>query len=185
MTGLGMRRLGVRRLVMALAAAASLAVWPARADAKIATLYGTGQGGLQNTGDTALQGGFEVGARVLIFDGYVDYMAFGDGKSVSRAIAGLRGGLGLGPLRFSLRGGVGAIREDDNALTLPAQDVVVSRTGGVARLGGAVEANVAPLVWLGLGVDGEEFGFFAANPGVSTHGSDVLGTLKLTFELGI
>ena len=176
----------MKRLLVAVAAAASLLVLGASAaDAKIAAIYGAGQGGLQNTGDTGLQGGFEVGARVTIVDAYVDYMSLGNGKTISRGIVGLRGALGVGPLRFVLRGGVGAIRADEEALMLPAGTVGITRTGGVARLGGAVEANVAPLVWLGLGVDGEEYAFLASNPEVATHGSDVLGTLKLTFELGI
>jgi hypothetical protein len=161
-----------------------------RADAKIVALYGTGQGGLQSTGDTGLQGGFEVGAHLTILDGYAEYMAFGSGRSVLRGVVGVRGALGLGPLRFVLRGGVGAIREEGGALTAAPADLmtVPTRTGGVARAGAAIEAGIAPALWLGLGVDGEEFVF--TTPSVTStnsldHGSDVLGTLKLTFELGI
>jgi hypothetical protein len=176
----------MKKLVVCVAAAAVVSLLAARADAKLVALYASGQGGLQNTGDTGPQGGFEVGARAFIFDGYVDYMAFGSGKSVSRAIIGLRGGVGLSVFRFVLRGGVGAIREDNSALTMPVgTNLTVSRTGGVARAGAAVEGRVAPFTWLGLGVDGEEFGFLTSDPGFTKHGSDVLGTLKLTFEIGI
>jgi hypothetical protein len=175
----------MRRLLVCLAVVGSVAVCASRADAKIAALYASGQGGLQNTGDPGLQGGFEVGARILIFDGYVDYMAAGSGRSISRGVVGLRGALSAGPLRFVLRGGLGAIRIDNEAVMPPAGEVEFSRTGGVARAGAAIEGNVAPLIWLGLGVDGEEYGFLNNVPGLGTHGSDVLGTLKLTFELGI
>jgi hypothetical protein len=175
----------MRRLLVCLAVVGSMAVCAPRADAKMAALYASGQGGLQNTGDPGLQAGFEVGARVLIFDGYVDYMAADSGRTISRGIIGLRGALGVGPLRFVLRGGAGAIRIDNEAVMRPAGDVVVTRTGGVARAGAAIEAKVAPLIWLGLGVDGEEYGFLNNVAGLGTHSSDVLGTLKLTFELGI
>jgi hypothetical protein len=175
----------MRRLLVGLLAALTFILGASTADAKIAALYASGQGGLQNTGDTQWQAGFEVGARATIVDGYVDYMGFGSGRSVSRGIVGLRGALGLGPLRLSLRGGVGAIREDNEALSMPTTDISVTRTGGVARVGGAIEAKVAPLVWLGAGVDAEEFHFLSNNQNMARTGSDVLGTLKLTFELGI
>jgi hypothetical protein len=172
-------------LVGLLAALTFMLAAPAT-DAKIAALYASGQGGLQNTGDTNLQAGFEVGARVTIVDAYVDYMGYGSGRSVSRGIVGLRGALGVGRLRFVLRGGVGAIREDNAALSnRGVTDVSLTRTGGVARAGGAIEARVAPLVWLGAGVDGEEYHFLSNNENMTRTGSDVLGTLKLTFELGI
>ena len=39
-------------------------------------------------------------------------------------------------------------------------------------------------IWLGVGADGESYGFFANSLGVPTHDSDVVGTFRLTFELG-
>ena len=176
-------------LLVAVAAAASvLALGASPADAKIAAIYGAGQGSLQNTGDTSLQGGFEVGARVTIVDAYVDYMSLGSGKTISRGIVGLRGALGVGPLQVeSCAGGVGAIRADEEALMLPARTVGIPRTGRrraprrrrrgqhrAARMArpGRRRREVVCLPRQQL-------------PEVATHSSDVLGTLKLTFELGI
>ncbi|HVX96773.1 MAG TPA: hypothetical protein VHK47_17790 [Polyangia bacterium] len=175
----------MRRLLVGLLAVLTLILGASAANAKLAALYASGQGGLQNTGDTQWQAGFEVGARVTLVDAYVDYMGYGSGRSVSRGIVGLRGALGVGPLRFVLRGGAGAIREDNAALSTRTSDISLTRTGGVVRAGGAVEAKVAPLVWLGAGVDAEEFHFLSNNQNMARTGSDVLGTLKLTFELGI
>ena len=60
-------------------------------EAKIAALYASGQGGVQSGTESGNGLGFTLGARVLIFDGYFDYMGFGQDVSVSRGILGLRG----------------------------------------------------------------------------------------------
>jgi len=176
----------MKRWFVSLAAALSTALIAPRAQAKLAAIYASGQGGLQTHGDTGLQLGGELGVRVLLFDGYVDYMGFGSGKSVTRAIVGLRGGLGRGWLRLVLRGGVGAIREQSGALTTPVGATTLTRTGGVLRGGGAVEVRLFPGGWLGVGVDGEAYDFLNSNTlGFSNHGSNLLGVLRLTIELGI
>jgi hypothetical protein len=176
----------MKKWVQSLAAALSIALAAPRAEAKLAAVYASGQGGIQTHGDTGLQLGFEAGVRVLLFDGYVDYMGFGSGKSVSRAIVGVRGALGKGWLRLVLRGGVGAIRESSGALTTPVGATTLTRTGGVVRGGGAVEVHLFPGGWLGAGVDGEAYDFLNSNTlGFSNHGSNLLGVLRLTIELGI
>jgi hypothetical protein len=166
-------------------AALSVALLAPRAEAKVAAVYAAAQSGIQTHGDTGLQYGFEAGVRVLLFDGYIDYMAFGSGKSVSRAIVGVRGTLGSGWLHLVLRGGVGAIRESSGALTTPVGPATLTRTGGVVRGGAALEAHVFPGGWLGLGVDGEAYDFLGNSAGFSSHGSNLLGVLRLTVEFGI
>jgi hypothetical protein len=168
------------------AAAASLALFARPARANVAGLYGTGQAGLQTKGDTSLQYGFEAGAHVLIFDGYIDYMAFGAGRSVSRAIVGLRGGPGFGIFRLVLRAGVGAIRETSGALTATVGAFAASRTGAVMRGGVGLEGRLLRGLWLGVGVDGEAYELFNTTGfNLSSGGSDALGVVKLTLELGI
>jgi hypothetical protein len=176
----------MKKLCVCVAVAASLTLFASRAEAKLAAIYGSGQAGLQTKGDTGTQIGFELGAQMLIFDGYIDYMAFGSGRSVSRAIVGLRGGLGFGMFRLVLRGGVGAIRETSGALTTTVGAFAASRTGGVVRGGVALEGRIYTGIWLGVGVDGEAFGFFDDNGrGLAATGSNALGVIKLTLELGI
>jgi hypothetical protein len=176
----------MKKLCVCVAAAASIALGAPRAEAKIAAIYGSGQAGLQTRGDTGAQYGFELGAHVLIFDGYVDYMGFGSGRSVSRAIVGLRGGLGTGAFRLVLRAGVGAIREASGALTTSlGATTTLTRTGGDARAGAAVEGRLYHGLWLGVGADGEVYGFLGNSLGFASHGTNVLGVVKLTVELGI
>lgn len=173
----------MKRLLCGIAVAVTISLGASRADAKIAAVYASGQGGVQNSGDNDPGLGFELGGRILIFDGYLDYMGFGGGQAVSRGIFGLRGGFGTSDVRLVLRGGAGAIREERGALTGPL--VGADRTGGVARLGADVEGRLNPVLWLGFGVDGETYRFVDSVPGAPTQGSDVLATMKLLFELGI
>jgi hypothetical protein len=175
----------MKKLLAGLVAAATVALAAPRADAKVAAVYASGQVGAQTRGNHGVQLGFEAGAHVLIFDGYVSYLAFGAGQSVSRAILGLRGGFGVGPVRLVLRGGLGAIRESSGALTGPAGTIDISRTGGVARGGASLEGRLYHGVWLGLGADAEEFLFSSNGPGLDTHGGNIVGLFKLTIELGI
>src|SRR5258706_1114522 len=97
------------RLLTGAAVAATLALAPTSASAKVAAVYASGMGGLQNTGarDTGL--GLMLGARLLIFDGYLDYTNFGQNESVSRGILGLRGGVRSRDFRLRLRGRAGAL----------------------------------------------------------------------------
>jgi hypothetical protein len=195
-------------LLTSLVVTAGLAVsaTPARAD--IIAAYVEGHGGLGNNdaanrsstssgaggGGLAPALGFQLGARLLIFEGYFDRTAFGAGVSVSRGILGLRAGLGSNDVRLILRGGGGVITEEGGALTGTTLGTA-SRDGLVARAGIAVEKRLAPGKLLGgLGLDGEVFSLVSptpltatTSPGLSgrTQGSDVFLSLYLKFELGI
>jgi hypothetical protein len=183
----------MKKILFSLVAVIVIALAAPRAEAKLAALYATGQGGVQSTAETAPGLGFELGARVLIVDGYVDYMNFGPSESVTRGILGVRGGLGTEGLRLVLRAGAGAIREEHGALMGDAY-APPSRTGAVARAGGGLDARLDPLFYLGFMVDAETFLFpesgtvavGATNvPTSYRRGADVFASLRLTFELGI
>jgi hypothetical protein len=140
------------------------------------------------TSSSATGLGYRLGARLLIFEGYYDYTGFGAGSSVTRGIFGLRGGFGSDKLRLVLRGGGGVIEEDGGALTgrgVGAPD----RRGAVARIGAAVEGHIAPLLLVGVGVDGETFALPATGGPYGTTGaitgSDVFAKLHILFELGV
>ena len=177
--------------------AAVMALGAAPARAEIASVYLGGYGGLTshpsgdpNAGANALTPGLglELGARLLIFDAYVDHSAFLEGRGVTRVIAGLHVGFGVAGLRFRLRAGVGPVFEQGGALAGTVADTR-DRHGLVARAGVAVEKRLSPKVLaIGLGVDGEYFTLDAASGEPSTvhsQGSDVLASLRLRFELGI
>jgi hypothetical protein len=172
----------MRKLFLGLLAVGVIMLTAPRAEAKIAAVYASGQGGVQSGADAGNGLGFTLGARVLIFDGYFDYMRFGQDVNVSRGILGLRGGFGAGGARLVLRAGGGTIHEEGGALTGPFG--APSRTGVVGRVGAAVEARMSPLLYLGFGIDGERYRFPSSSI-APTYGSDILATLRLTFELGI
>jgi hypothetical protein len=176
----------MKKWLVCLAAAAIVTFLGSRAHAKPAAVYVSAQAGAQTRGDTGAQYGVEGGGHVFIFDGYVSYMALGENRSVSRGIVGLRGGLEVGFLRFVLRGGVGAIREVNGALTVPVGSAAtLTRTGFVARGGGELDARLWHGLYLGVAIDGESFGFLKTNGfSFAAHGNNVLGVGKLTFEFG-
>jgi hypothetical protein len=182
----------VKKALVYLAVVTLVALLASSAEAKLSTearpaaVYASAQVGLQTHGDTSLQGGFDLGLHWWLVDGYINYMGLGSGKSVSRAIVGVRGTLGSGWLRLVLRGGVGAIHESSGALTTPVGATTLTRTGGVVRGGLGLEARIFPGGWLGVGIDGEAYDFLGSNTfGFSTRGSNLLGVARLTFELGI
>ena len=183
----------MKKLLLGLAAAAVVALCAPRADAKVVALYASGEGGVQNTGENAPGLGFELGARVLILDGYVDYTSFGQSESVARGILGLRGGFGGNDVRLVLRAGLGGIREEHGALMGTAVSPE-SRVGGVARAGAGIDARLDPLFYLGFMIDAETFVFPGSEtvavgatsvPSSYQQGADVFAALKLTFELGL
>ncbi|HET6280808.1 MAG TPA: hypothetical protein VFH73_07580 [Polyangia bacterium] len=170
---------------------------PSRADIVAAYLEGhggmsssdgQGSGGAASASVSAPGLGFQLGARLLIFEGYIDRTSFGDGMNASRAVLGLRAGLGLGGFRLVLRGGAGALAETGGALTGPYPGVP-NRSGVVARAGLALETRLAPLLWGGFGVDGEYFTLgndIGGSVGSSRiQGSDIFASIKLLFEIGI
>lgn len=171
----------MRKLLLGLLAVGVISFTATRADAKVAAVYASGQGGVQS-GEAGNGLGFSLGARLLIFDGYFDYMSFGQDMSVSRGILGLRGGFGIDRVRLVLRAGGGSIHEERGALTGPYG--APSRTGGVVRAGAAIEGAINPFLYLGFGIDGESYRFPYSSI-APYQGSDVLASLKLQFELGI
>lgn len=166
------------------------------ARAEVAAAFAEGQGtegsgsGAAGAGLTGL--GYRLGARVLVFEGYLDHTAFGDGAAVTRGIFGLRGGFGSKEVRLVLRAGAGVLEEDGGAVTGRAPGMT-ERRGPVGRVGGAIEARLSSLFLLGLGVDGETFLLPAGGTSLSTAsvntgavtGTDVFANLHLTFELGV
>ncbi|HET6151033.1 MAG TPA: hypothetical protein VFH68_26090 [Polyangia bacterium] len=181
-------------LLVVLGAAAFFAA-PARAD--VVAAYVEGHGGVgNNEGGTRSSSssssglspaiGFQLGARLLIFEGYYDRTAFGSGASVSRGILGLRGGFGGKDLRLVLHAGAGVITEEGGALTGMTVGAA-ERNGVVGRAGVALERRLMPVLWGGAALDGEIFSLSAAtsSTGPRTEGQDAFLSLYLKFELGI
>jgi len=157
------------------------------AHANTAAVWAEGQGGFDApslAGNPAVPAlGLRLGARVLVFEGYVDHTGFGDGSAVTR------GGFGSGDTRLVLRAGAGVLDEEGGAVTGHVAGTP-DRRGVVGRIGGAVETKLSSDFLLGLGLDGETFSLPAAGlvaPGGSGSviGSDVFANLHLTFELGV
>jgi hypothetical protein len=181
----------MNRHIAGLALAAVTIFTAARAHAEVAAAYVQGYGGIvggeggASSMSAAPPGfGFQLGARLFIFEGYFDHTSFGD-ASVSRGIAGLRAGLGSGDLRLVLRGGLGVIDEHGGALTgrLPGTP---DRQGAVARAGVALETHVTSVLLAGFDVAAETFAFPGDfSGGRASSGSDLFASVRLTFELGI
>jgi hypothetical protein len=188
----------MKRVAAGLVVAAVIALGaPSLARADIVAVYLGGYGSLAShpsgdpgSGSTSLTPGvgFELGARLLIFDAYVDRAQFFDGRGVTRGIVGLRVGFGISDLRVALRTGVGPVFEQGGALTGAPTDTR-DRHGLVARAGISVEKRLSPNVFaIGLAVDGEYFTLDSAIgewSSLRSQGSDVLASLRLKFELGI
>ncbi|HVR64035.1 MAG TPA: hypothetical protein VMU50_19175 [Polyangia bacterium] len=186
----------MKRVLAPLIVGALLLVTGGMARADVVAVYLQGQGGLSSA--SAENGshsgspssgvgvlGLQLGARLLLFEGYVNYDRFGEDVAVSRAILGLRGGFGTSSLRLVLRGGVGGMVEQGGALTV-REPGVPNRRGVVARAGAALEGRLASALWLGAGIDSEVFyiapgSLFGSN---AVQGSDILASLHLLFELG-
>jgi hypothetical protein len=189
---------------MALVALVMVGVWResvARADVVAAYLEGYGGVSSPQSADSAGSGsmptagtagglGVQVGARLLIFEAYGDHTVFAAGTSVSRAILGLRGAIGLGGFRLVLRGGGGVLDERGGAL-LGQANGISERTGVVARGGIALERRLAPTLLGGLGVEAEAFNLSNSPSGTAlastdrVTGADIFFALHLKFEIGI
>jgi hypothetical protein len=160
-----------------------LAARPARAD--VAAVYADGHGGSSSASGVSEGGlGYRLGARLLLFEGYFDHTGFGDGAAVNRGILGLRAGIGPNRLRLVLRAGAGLLEEQGGALT-GMQLLSPERRGPVGRAGVAVEGKLAPMFFLGAGIDGEAFRLPAVVGSGSVVGTDVFLNLHLMFELGV
>jgi hypothetical protein len=194
------------RFVLAWVVLVTVGVWresSARADLVAAYLEGYGgisspqsadssSTGSMPTAGTAGALGVQVGARLLVFEAYGDHTVFATGTSVSRAILGLRGAIGLGGFRLVLRGGGGVLDERGGALLGQASGVS-ERTGVVARGGIALERRLAPTLLGGLGIEAEAFNLSNTPSGTNpvtaidnrVTGADIFFALHLKFEIGI
>lgn len=191
-----MRTKTILTSLMVVVGAVALSAAPARAD--IVAAYVEGHGGVGNNenanrASTSASSsglspavGFQLGARLLIFEGYFDHTSFGSGAAVSRGVLGLRGGFGGPGLRLVLHAGGGVITEEGGALTGMALGAT-ERTGVVGRAGVALEKRMMPTLWGGAALDGEVFSLAAATSatGPRTQGEDAFLSLYLKFELGI
>jgi hypothetical protein len=168
---------------------------PARAESF--SLYLQGQGGFGgNTASELMPDGsqspspgpalgVEAGARAFFLDAYVNRDAYLHGGTVTRAILGVEGDVGLVGFRVSLRLGAGLLYQKDGALDgMTAGE----ENGLVGRVGAALEKSISSRFLVGLGLDGE---FYQLRPsfGDGTQGprsgTDVLATLRIRFELGL
>jgi hypothetical protein len=158
------------------------------AHADIASIYGQGHGGLSGN-DTAPGPtlGVEVGGSILAFQGYFnidDYVTHG---TVKRLIFGVGSGIGLAGWRLSGRAGAGLMFENNGVFGMMAP--VGDRSGFCARAGASFDRQVAAMLYLGVGLDGEYFAIKPTDDSVldtSVHtGGDIIGSLHLRFEVGI
>jgi len=134
--------------------------------------------------------GFEAGLRLLLFEAYVDRLAFGDGRGTTRGIVGVRAGFGIAGLRVWARAGLGAVFDQGGTLSgVDAGVAVPDRHGLVARAGLGIERPLNPNVFsIGFGIDGEYFTLdspAAAMTALHSQGSDILAALRFKFEVGI
>jgi hypothetical protein len=130
--------------------------------------------------------GGEVGANILLFNAYLNHDRYLSRGSVTRAVLGLRTGLGFSGWRLSGRVGAGLMMERDDVFAGAAD-----HTGVVARVGGAFDRRLSAGLWLGVGLEAEYFALKPSGPpppGVesSVHtGADIFASLRLSFELGL
>ena len=143
-------------------------------------------GSRESTPGVGLQGG----VRLLVFEGYGDYMSFGSGISTTRAILGIRGAVSLGSFRLILRGGGGVMKEEGGAVTGQALGAP-KRDGFVARAGVQLEHKLAPMLMGGFGLDAERFSLAPSGTDVAatlaerTSGGDIFGSIYLKLDVGI
>jgi hypothetical protein len=123
--------------------------------------------------------GLQAGARLLMFEGYVDHTEMVRTGSVERAVFGVHGGLELLKTRLSLRAGVGALSEEDGALAGVEMEGI-ERVGILGRVGGAIDREITSRLYLGVGLDAEAYALED-----DRRGYDVMGNVRLSFELGI
>jgi hypothetical protein len=171
-----------------------LTVLHGAAEAQTAGLYLRGHGGfsggsageLEPGGDEPSLGpvlGAELGANIMLFNGYINYDRYLDHGSVTRGVLGLQGGLGFSGFRLTGRVGAGILLERGDVFGGEAD-----HTGVVARVGAAFDRRISSGLWLGVAVDAE---YFALKPSAdevesSVHsGADIFASLRLSFELGI
>jgi hypothetical protein len=182
------------RFTRLLTIVAALTVLHTAAEAQTAGLYLRGHGGysggsvgeLQPGGDDPALGpvlGAEVGANIMLFNGYLNHDRYLDHGSVTRAVLGLSSGIGFSGWRLTGRVGAGLLLERGDVFGGAAD-----HTGVVARIGAAFDRRISSGLWMGVAIDAE---YFALRPSAeevesSVHsGADIFASLRLSFELGI
>lgn len=149
------------------------------------SVYLQGHGGEDSSvGDTV---GGEVGLTLLAFSiyvGYDDYLSHG---SVVRAIAGFGSDTSFGGWRLSGRLGAGVMFENGGVFGDMA--LGADQSGLVGRAGLSLDRHIAGGLLFGIGVEGEYFALKTTDNSLvdtSVHtGADILGSLRLRFEIGI
>lgn len=186
-------RSAARAATLALVLCAALG-WTTTAEAKVVAIYGQAQGLLNwsneqmDLGNDGTQPavGLRAGARLLIFEGYIEGNRYGDEQFVRRLIVGLRGGFGIGKWRLVARGGGGIIADSGGVLdTTGRDDPELRRAGLTARVGAALERKLVPTLQLGIGAEGERYVFLSDDASDYVTGTNVLANAYLMFELGI
>jgi hypothetical protein len=123
--------------------------------------------------------GLQAGARLLFLEGYVDHTEMVRTGSVQRAVVGVHGDISVLRTRLMLRAGLGALSEEDGALS-GVEVEGEQRVGGLARLGGSIDREVTRRLFLGGGIDGEAYALEG-----DRRGFDVMANIRLSFEIGI
>jgi hypothetical protein len=160
----------------------------AHAEDETAAIYVQGMGGsMSNNAGQSVGGlGWQAGAQLLIFEAYLNQIAFANGSSVTRAVFGPYFDLTLGHWELSLHLGVGAIRDSGGALF--GEDSAGAHNGAVARIGVGLERDLGTFFVIGASLDSEAFSSKSMNYGADSQwqdGSSVFLSGHLKFELGI
>jgi hypothetical protein len=135
----------------------------ATAGAQTAGVYLRGHGGvsggsageLEPGGEEPALGtvlGAELGANLMLFNGYVNYDRYLQHGAVTRAVLGLTTGVGFSGWRLSGRLGAGLMLERNDVFGGDAD-----HTGVVARAGAAFDRWISAGLWLGVAVDAEYY----------------------------
>ncbi|MDX2022574.1 MAG: hypothetical protein SF187_20220 [Deltaproteobacteria bacterium] len=149
-------------------------------------VYVEGMGGSQtnNAGDSAGALGVQAGVQLFFLEAYASQTAFSGSASVTRAVLGPFFDIDVGKWELSLHLGVGGIRDSGGVLL--GNDFSGPQTGGVARLGLALDRDLGDFFAIGASLYTE--GYAVRNEDTKedwTRGSSVLLSGHLRFELGI
>jgi hypothetical protein len=162
---------------MAALAITVLSLRPAVTHADTLSIYVQGHGGMsgamQGSDGTGAALGVEAGAKLLFFDGYVDYDALLPSGTVLRTIVGTRIELTMYGFRLALRAGGGVRRASASS----------PESALVTRAGAALDRKISDRLLVGLGIDGEH-PYALSQAGQMPPRSDVVVTLRVTFQIG-
>ncbi|HKA89850.1 MAG TPA: hypothetical protein VKE22_19450 [Haliangiales bacterium] len=162
-------------------AVAALAGGGREARADLFGLYAQGQAAAVSAAGPGV--GLRAGAELMLFEAYLDRTEFFKGSSTTRIIGGLQASLPLGVVRLSARGGAGYVVDESGGLDGDTSHG--TRSGLVARIGGAVEIPFSAIVSLGFTLEEEYFAVRDRDADTGTHtGTDALALLYLKLGVG-